>query len=72
MHVFPNTCILIKLNDEVYIYLCNVKYDEYKCWGKHAFVYDSHFKTLHKYKFCGALIDNRDYTYICVLEDKYR
>ena len=60
------------VNDEVFICICNVKYDEHKCCTKHSFVYDSHFKPLHQSKFCGALIDNRSDAYICVLEDKDR
>ena len=38
-------CILRKFNDRMYICICNVKSDEYKCRKKHAFVYDSHSKT---------------------------
>ena len=56
--------------DGVFICTCNVKSDEYNFWTKHAFVYDSHFKTLHQSKCCGVLIDNRDDAPICVLEDK--
>ena len=64
--------ILRKLNDVVYICKCNVKPNGYKCWTKHAFFFDSHFKTLHLSNCCGALIDNRSDAPICVLEDKYR
>ena len=65
-------CILIKVNNGVYICICYVKYDEYKCWTKNAFVYDSQFKPLHQLKCCGDLIYNRADSPICVLEDKYR
>ena len=42
------SCILRKVNDGVYICICNVKSDEYKCWTKHAFVYDIRFNPLHQ------------------------
>ena len=57
------------VNDVVLICTCNVKSDEYNCWTKHAFVYDSYFKTLHQSKCCGDLIDNISDASICVLED---
>ena len=63
-------CIIRKVNYGVYICKCYVKYDEYDCWTKHAFIYDSHFKPLHQSKCCGAIIDNRSDAPICVLEDK--
>ena len=53
------------VNDVVFICTFNVKYDEYKCWGKNVFVYDSHFKPLHQSKWCEALIDNRADAPIC-------
>ena len=56
----------------MFICTCNVKYDEYNCWGKHAFVYDSHFKHLHQSKYCGDLVDNRADAPIFVLKDKDR
>ena len=62
--------IMRRANDRVFICTCNVKPDEYDCWTKHAFVYDSHFKPLHQTKRCGVLIDNRSDAHICVLEDK--
>ena len=65
-------CILRIFNYGVFICTCNVEYDEYNCWTKHAFVYDSHFKSLHQSKCCGVIIDNRADALICVLEDKYR
>ena len=40
--------IIIRVNDGVYICTRTVKYYEYKCWKKHAFVFDSHFKILHQ------------------------
>ena len=59
-------------NDGVYIFTCTVKYDEYKCRTKNAFIFDSHFKPLHQSKCFGSLIDNRADANICVLEDKER
>ena len=64
--------IIRRVNYEVYICTCSVRYDEYKFKTKHAFVFDSHFKPLHQSKFCGDLIDNRADAPICVLEDKER
>ena len=61
-------CMMRKVNYRVYICICNVKSDEYKCRKKHAFVYDSHFKTFHQSKCYGAIIDNRYDAPICVLE----
>ena len=61
-----------KFNYGVYICTCNFKSDQYKCWTKHVFVYDSQFKTLHQSKCCGALIYNRADAPIFVLEDKDR
>ena len=60
------------VNDGVYICTCSVRYDEYKCMKKHAFVFDSNFKPLHKSKRYGGLIDNIADAPICVLEDKER
>ena len=62
--------ILKRVNAGVFICTCNVQSVEYDCWTKHAFVYDSHFKPLHKTKCCGVLIDNRADAPICVLEGK--
>ena len=59
-----------KVNNGVYICTCNVKSVEYECWGKHAFFYNSHFKTLHQSKCCEDLIDNRADAPIFVLEYK--
>ena len=64
--------ILRRVNNRVSICTCNVKYDEYNFWTKHAFVYDIRFKPLHQTKCCGVLIDNRADAHIFVLEDRYR
>ena len=41
-------CIMIIVYDGVFICTYNVKYFEYNCWKKHAFVYDSHLKHWHQ------------------------
>ena len=64
--------ILRRFNDGVFICTCHFHSAEYNCWTKHAFVYDIHFKPLHKSKCCGVLIDNRAGSPIFVLEDKER
>ena len=64
--------IMKTVNDGVYICVCNVHNVKYDLWAKHAFVYDSHYKPLHRTDFCGVLIDNRDDAPICVLENKDR
>ena len=62
-------CIMRKVNYGVYICTCNFKSDEYECWTKHEFVYESNFKPFHQSQCCGDLIDNRDDAPIFVLED---
>ena len=62
-------CILRKVNDRVYICPCSVRYKYYICKTKHALIYDSHFKHLHEPKGCGAIIDNRSDSPICVMGD---
>ena len=42
------TIILRRVKDGVYISTYTVKYDEYKCWTKYAFLFDSHSKPLHQ------------------------
>ena len=64
--------ILRRVNDGVYICVCNVHNVKYDLWTKHEFVYDSHYKPLHKSECCGVLIDNRAGAPICVLEDNDR
>ena len=60
------------MNDGVYICVCNVHNVKYDLWTKHVFVYDSHYKPLHKTECCGVLIYNRADEPICVLEDNDR
>ena len=40
--------ILRRVNDGVYICICSIRSDEYKCKTKYAFDFDSHFKPLHQ------------------------
>ena len=40
--------ILKKVNNGVYICTRSVRSDEYMCNTKHVFLYDSHFKLLHR------------------------
>ena len=50
-------------------------YCQFLCFEKithHAFVYNSHFSTKYKSEFCGAIIDNRSYALIYVLEENDR
>ena len=62
--------ILMIIDDGVYV--CNLTV--YSCFSKkftqHEFVYGSHFSTKEKIACCGAIIDNRSYAPICVLEGK--
>ena len=60
------------MNDGVYICVCNVQNVKYNLWKRHAFVYDSHYKPLHRTDCCGGLIDNRADAHICFLENKDR
>ena len=64
--------ILRRVNDGVYLCVCNVENVKYGLWTKHAFVYDSHYKPLHKTECCGVLIDNRYDEPIFFLEDNER
>ena len=58
--------ILRRVNYGVYICICSVISDEYKCKTKYEIFYDSHFKPLHQSKCCGGLIYNRYDSPICV------
>ena len=60
--------ILMIINDGVYVYICYVYSRILKLWTQHAFVYDSYFTTKVKSAYQGAIIDNRRYAPICVLE----
>ena len=64
--------ILLRINDGVYVCICFVYSNILKQCTQHAFVYDSYFTTKVKSSCHGAIIDNRIYAPICVLEGKYR
>ena len=60
--------ILIMIDYDVYVCICTVYSYHLKEVTKHTFVYDSHISTKEKSELCGAIIDNRSYAPICVLE----
>ena len=64
--------ILLIIYDGVYVCICNVYSSVLKKVTQHAFVYDIHFSTKEKSGWCGAIIDNRSYAPIFVLEEKDR
>ena len=59
---------ILKIDDDVYVCICTIYSYILKQFTQHAFVYDSHFSTKEKIECCGAIIDNRSYSPICVLE----
>ena len=62
--------ILMIINDGVYVCICSVYSNILKLWTQHAFVHDSYFTTTVKSACQGAIIDNRRYSPIRVLEEK--
>ena len=64
--------ILMRIDDGIYVCICNVYSKVFKKHTQHAFVYDSYFSKKVKSACCGAIIDNRAYAPIYVLEEKYR
>ena len=64
--------ILLVIDDVIYVCICTVYLYVFKEYTQHALVYDSHFSTLQNSEGCGAIIYNRSYTPICILEDKDR
>ena len=64
--------ILLVIDDGVYVCICKVYYYVSNEYRPNSFVYDSNFSQLEKSECCGAIIDNRSYAPICVLEKKYR
>ena len=67
-----NLKILQRINDGVYVCICSVYSKVLKEFTQHPFVYDSYFLTKVKSACRGAIIDNRRYLPICVLEEKDR
>ena len=64
--------ILLIIDDGVYVCIFTVYSKVLKQNTQHAFVYDSYFSTKVNRACRGAIIDNRTYAPICVLEEKYR
>ena len=64
--------ILMRINDGVYVCICSVYSHILKQWTQHAFVYDSYLTKKVKSACQGAIIDNRRYSPICVIEGKDR
>ena len=64
--------IILIIDDGVYIYICSVYSNILKLWTQHAFVYDSYFTTTVKSACQVAIIDNRRYAPIILLEGKDR
>ena len=64
--------ILLRINDGVYVFICSVYSNILKEFTQHAFVYDSYFSTKLNGACHGAIIDNRRYAPIFVLEEKDR
>ena len=65
-----NTGILLIIDDGVYVCICTVYSYVLKKITQHAFFYDSHFSKKEKSERCGAIIDYRSYSPICVMEGK--
>ena len=64
--------ILLIIDDGVYVCICTFYYSVLKEVTQLVFIYDSNFSTKEKSECCGAIIDNRSYVPICVLEEKDR
>ena len=62
--------ILLIIDDGVYVFICSVYSKILKEFTQHAFVYDSYFSTKVNSTCHGAIIYNRRYAPICVLEEK--
>ena len=64
--------ILLRINDGVYVCICSVYSKNLKLWTQHTFVYDSYFTKTVNSACQGAIIDNRRYAPIFLLEEKDR
>ena len=64
--------ILMVIDDGVYLCICKVYSSVFKEYTQHAFIYDIHFLQWYNSVWCGAIIDNRSYATISVLEEKDR
>ena len=64
--------IILRINDGVYVCICSVYSNIFEHWTQHAFFYDSYFTTKVNSACHGAIIENRRYAPICVMEEKDR
>ena len=62
--------IRLIINDGIYVCICSVYSKVLKEFTQHAFDYDNYFLTKIKSACRGAILDNRRYSPICVLEEK--
>ena len=62
----------MRINDGVYVCICSVYSNILSGFTQHAFLYDSYFTTTGNNGCQGAIIDNRRYAPICVLDEKDR
>ena len=62
--------ILLKIDDGVYVCICTIYTAILKQFTQHTSVYDSNFSIKDKSECCGAIIENRSYAPIYVLEGK--
>ena len=60
----------MRINDCVYVCICSGYSKILKECTQHAFVYDSYFTTTWNNACQGAIIDNRRYALIYLLEEK--
>ena len=64
--------ILLAIDDGVYVCICTLYYYVFKEVTQHTFIYNINFSAKENSECCGAIIDNRSYAPICLLEEKYR
>ena len=62
--------IILVIIDVVCVCICRVYLDAFKEYPSHEFIYDRHFSQLENSECCGAIIENKSYAPICVLEEK--
>ena len=64
--------ILMRIYDGFYVCIYTVYSKTLKKHTQHAFVYDRYFSTKVKSAWRGAIIDNKTYAPICILDKIYR
>ena len=64
--------IILLIDNVVYVCICRIYSDVFKEYSSHEFICDRHFSQLENSECCGAIIDNKSYAPICVLEEKDR